>query len=124
MTKDDALIRSHDDSARVDLEDDAATGGFEPDMVENLPQLQVPDLPEDATSIPPEVMANLPVLTETATPEEQAQGQDFESVSDTQELPVQSESWAEVCQMRISNLTGEIQSLNERLDRFEKRIKG
>jgi hypothetical protein len=121
MKKEDNLIRSDQDPESVNLEEDDSSSGFEPDTVENLPQLHVPDLPEDATSIPPEALANLPVLTETAAP------QDSESieqvVSDTQDDVPQAESWSEVCQMRISNLAGEIQSLHERLDRIEKRTK-
>lgn len=126
MKKEDALIRANDDSAKASFEDESSKSGFEPDKAENLPQLQVPDLPEDATSVPPEVMENLPVLTEAVSAEEQAadeQVENFDSVSDTQDVPAQSESWVEVCQMRVTNLAGEIQALHERLDRFEKRTK-
>jgi hypothetical protein len=40
-----------------------------------------------------------------------------------QEPEVQADTWHEQMQVRMSKLTGEIQTLNDRLDRLEQRAK-
>jgi hypothetical protein len=128
MTSDAKVIRSdqHEEKfSEVNAKPESEEKGFVPDSAESLPQLKVPDLSNETTSLPPEALANLPVLTlavsETELPQDESQS--IMDEGDTQEQAPQSESWVEVCQMRISNLTADIQLLHERLDRLEKRTK-
>ena len=114
MSNDHNLIRSNHPDAEISTTD--SSNGLE-------------DLPEDAKGLSPEELAHVPTLTDSIGSEEPAQVPQMlqESVPDAvemaQELMPQADSWVEVCQMRIANLSDEIHSLNERLDRFEKRIK-
>jgi hypothetical protein len=127
MSNDHNLIRSNHPDAEISTTD--SSNGFEVDKPEKLPQLRIEDLPEDAKGLSPEELAHVPTLTDSIGSEEPAQVPQMqqesvpEAVEMAQELMPQADSWVEVCQMRIANLSDEIHSLNERLDRFEKRIK-
>jgi hypothetical protein len=125
MSTDDTLIRANQPDQSVKTDDSDAE--FKIDKPEQLPQLTIQNLPEDAKSISPEDLAHVPTLTESVTTEDSASVQSGEQLPEqaaqAQELMPQTDSWIEVCQMRIANLSDEIHSLNERLDRFEKRIK-
>ena len=64
MSQDEpSLIRpGHADAAvSVTGGDTGFQAGFKP---ENVPQINLPDVPQDATGLPPEAMAHIPTLTE------------------------------------------------------------
>jgi hypothetical protein len=74
MSQDEpSLIRpDHPDAAVSVTGGDAGfQGGFKP---ENVPHINLPDVPQDATGLPPEALAHIPTLTErvTATSDETA----------------------------------------------------
>jgi hypothetical protein len=103
--------------------------GYQPGT---LPQLSVPDLADDAEGLSAEALANVPTLTELVEPEsepEQTTLQEPAQVLElTDDLPAQDESsqadtWGEQLQVRMGKLTGDIHSLNARLDRLEERNK-
>jgi vancomycin resistance protein YoaR len=97
--------------------------------------LTVPDLAEDAVGVSAEVMAEaaIPTLTEQVLPEvvssgaiievpaEEGGAEPTEIEAAPQEPPAQADTWHEQMQVRMSKLTGEIQTLNDRLDRLEQR---
>jgi len=58
-----SLIRPDHADAPVSVTGDDAgfQAGFQP---ENVPHIQLPDVPQDATSLPPEALAHIPTLTE------------------------------------------------------------
>jgi phage terminase small subunit len=107
--------------------------GYQPG---SLPEITVPDLAEDAVGVSAEVLAEaaIPTLTEQVEP---AIEQEAEAVEETaletqtepeaedppQEPEAQADTWHEQMQVRMSKLTGEIQTLNDRLDRLEQRAK-
>jgi hypothetical protein len=125
MSNDHNLIRSNHPDAEIGSTD--SSDGFEVDKPEKLPQLRIEVLPEDAKGLSPEELANVPTLTDSIGTEEPAQVLQMqhesapEELAMAQELMPQADSWVEVCQMRIANLSDEIHSLNERLDRFQKK---
>jgi septal ring-binding cell division protein DamX len=108
--------------------------GYQPGSV---PEITVPDLAEDAVGVSAEVLAEaaIPTLTEQVLPavvedDEVPEDKTSELVAtepETQEPPqepeVQADTWHEQMQVRMSKLTGEIQTLNDRLDRLEQRAK-
>ena len=107
--------------------------GYQPGTV---PELTVPDLAEDAVGVPAEVLAEaaIPTLTEQVVPEvvseatdeptPEAQADDTSEIEAApQEPPAQADTWHEQMQVRMTKLTGEIQTLNDRLDRLEQRAK-
>ncbi len=58
-----SLIRSDHADAAVSVT--GGDTGFQPSFKpENVPQIKVPDVPEDATGLPPEALAHIPTLTE------------------------------------------------------------
>ena len=105
--------------------------GYQPGTV---PELTVPDLAEDAVGVSAEVLAEaaIPTLTEQVLPEggsdatneaatEEGGAEPDEIEAAPQEPPAQTDTWHEQMQVRMSKLTGEIQTLNDRLDRLEQR---
>jgi hypothetical protein len=118
--------------------------GYQPGT---LPQIQVPDLPDDAQGLSAEALAQVPTLTELVDGEEVAAPDESEvsepvqtpdevseetvslAVSEgvcdasIQEEPAQADTWGEQLHVRMGKLTDDIQSLNARLDRFEERSK-
>ena len=111
--------------------------GYQPGSV---PEITVPDLAADAVGVSAEVLAEaaIPTLTEQVLPavvdeggvaEEPTTEAETEAESEPEsELPpqepeVQADTWHEQMQVRMSKLTGEIQTLNDRLDRLEQRAK-
>ena len=116
--------------------------GYQP---ETLPKISVPDLADDADGLSAEALANVPTLTELveAEPEsspapvvttvEEPLGQpettdDLPESSEepealAQDEPPQADTWGEQLQVRMGKLTGDIHSLNARLDRLEERNK-
>lgn len=107
--------------------------GYQPG---SIPELTVPDLAEDATGVSAEVLAEaaIPTLTEQVEPAIDQEPEVVEDVAVTaqtepeaedppQEPEAQADTWHEQMQVRMSKLTGEIQTLNDRLDRLEQRAK-
>ena len=109
--------------------------GYQPGSV---PEITVPDLAEDAIGVSAEVLAEatIPTLTDQVEPlvEEDVASPDEGSVDMpadmeleaallAQEPEVQADTWHEQMQVRMTKLTGEIQTLNDRLDRLEQRAK-
>ena len=104
--------------------------GYQPGTV---PEITVPDLADDAVGVSAEVLAEaaIPTLTEqvdtaTETPEAEVQAEEVAAQSEEneaapQEPEPQADTWHEQMQVRMSKLTGEIQTLNDRLDRLEQR---
>ncbi len=110
--------------------------GYQP---ESLPKISVPDLPQDAEGLTAEALAQVPTLTELL---DEAPGQTLldapEVTSDMpvvttvqavqnaeliQDTPVQADTWVEELHVRMGKLTGDIHTLNARLDRLEERNK-
>ena len=107
--------------------------GYQPGTV---PELTVPDLADDAVGVSAEVLAEaaIPTLTEQVLPDAVSEAtaevaieaqDDVSSEIETlpQEPPAQADTWHEQMQVRMTKLTGEIQTLNDRLDRLEQRAK-
>jgi hypothetical protein len=96
--------------------------GYSP---ESLPKLEIPDLPLDAISVSvddlPEIddthaedPLSIPVLEWSATESEIEQ----EMLAAIQENKTQADQRAEILQARMGKLSGQISSLNEKLDRL------
>ncbi|PQA81569.1 hypothetical protein C5F52_18435 [Limnohabitans sp. TS-CS-82] len=106
--------------------------GYEP---ETLPKIDMPDLPEDAVSVSAQVLSEVPTLTELmplaeidesddedpiqaptlslAAPDEELQIQ-----ADVQVRSAEADKRAEIRQARMGKLSGQISSLNDKLDRL------
>jgi hypothetical protein len=109
--------------------------GYQPGSV---PEITVPDLAEDAVGVSAEVLAEaaIPTLTDQVVPvpdenevalvenpdDAQVAIQSEEALP-AQEPEVQVDTWHEQIQVRMTKLLGEIQILNDRLDRLEQRAK-
>ena len=107
--------------------------GYQPGTV---PEITVPDLAEDAVGVSAEVLAEaaIPTLTEQVetlpvkVTDEVAEPVTEPELPDEidavpQEPVAQADTWHEQMQVRMTKLTGEIQTLNDRLDRLEQRAK-
>jgi hypothetical protein len=122
--------------------------GYQPGT---LPQLNVPDLPEDAQGLTAEALAKVPTLTELVEPEAASaeaphdevveilesselvetavaieaahESSPEESEAPAQADEAQADTWGEQLQVRMGKLTGDIHTLNARLDRLEERNK-
>jgi len=99
----------------------------------------VPDLADDAQGLSAEALAQVPTLTEwvdapaqgapleaveaesVAAPSVEVVAEPTESAPVIQEKPAQSDTWVEDLQVRMGKLTGDIHTLNARLDRLEER---
>jgi hypothetical protein len=92
----------------------------------SIPKISVPDLSPDAEGLSAEALAQVPTLTEQV---DETPGQvllDVASSSEvpssevsTQDLPLEADTKGEELQVRMGKLTGDIQTLNARLDRLE-----
>jgi hypothetical protein len=110
--------------------------GYQP---ESLPKISIPDLPQDAQGLTAEALAQVPTLTESlddapgqalleasavtldapvVTPAEAVQ-----PAEPIQDAPVEADTWVEELHVRMGKLTGDIHTLNARLDRLEERNK-
>ena len=112
--------------------------GYQP---ETLPHISVPDLADDAQGLSAEALAQVPTLTEWVDASAQdapleavvaeavvdavadVVAEPSESAPVIQEVPAQSDTWVEDLQVRMGKLTGDIHTLNARLDRLEERNK-
>lgn len=109
---------------------------FEPSFQPgSLPNLSVPDLPDDAQGLSAEALAQVPTLTDLV---HDAPGQELladpvdaplvliepaEPEAVTQETPVEADTWVEGLHVRMGKLTDEIHTLNARLDGLEEQNK-
>jgi hypothetical protein len=110
--------------------------GYQP---ESLPKISIPDLSQDAQGLTAEALAQVPTLTESL---DEAPGQALLDVSEVrpdtpvvtnvqviepaepiQDTSVQADTWVEELHVRMGKLTGDIHTLNARLDRLEERNK-
>lgn len=134
-----SLVRPDHADAPVSVTGDDA--GFTPSFTpENVPKLRVPDLPEDATGLSPEALAQVPTLTDQvdapATPEGEAptapeaaaavestetEMRAIEQVA--QEPEPEADTWVQQLQVRMDRLMDDIHVLNDRLDRLENKTK-
>jgi hypothetical protein len=127
-----------DDATHVDGGIRTESAPFEPGyQPETLPHISVPDLADDAQGLSAEALAQVPTLTEwvdasaqgapleavVAAPSVEVVSEPTESVPVIQEAPAQSDTWVEDLQVRMGKLTGDIHTLNARLDRLEERNK-
>ena len=132
-----SLVRPDHADAPVSLsgEDTGFTPSFTP---ENVPKLRVPDLPEDATGLSPEALAQVPTLTdqvdappeplpEAAAPpvlqDDAPEPELLVADPDTQEPAPEADTWVHQIQVRMDRLMDDIHTLNERLDRLENKTK-
>ena len=146
MSQDESsLIRPDHADAAVSVTggDTGFQAGFKP---ENVPHINLPDVPQDATGLPPEALAHIPTLTErvpagdtvpvlevspeddTATNAQPLEITDeltdaTEVAEQTQELEVEADTWVQQMQVRMDRLMDDIHNLNDRLDRLENKTK-
>lgn len=131
--QDPNLVRPDHADAPVSVTGDAT--GFQPSFTpDNVPKLSVPDLPEDATGLSPEALAQVPTLTDQVqapvepASESQIQAAELETEplaveQVTQELEPEADTWIEQMQVRMDRLMDDIHTLNDRLDRLENKTK-
>ena len=131
-----SLVRPDHADAPVSVtgEDTGFTPSFKPD---NVPKLSVPDLPDDATGLSPEALAQVPTLTDQVdTPPElthddeaspdvplQEDAEKLALAQDTQEPEPEADTWVQQIQVRMDRLMDDIHTLNDRLDRLENKTK-
>jgi hypothetical protein len=142
--------KPHSDvAASEEIHPDAAP--FEPGyQPETLPKISVPDLADDAQGLTAEALAQVPTLTEEApgkglvdTVSDQTEVTEVGAVEQApeapnvqpepaipeavaapiQDTPAQADTWGEELHARMGKLTGDIHTLNTRLDRLEERNK-
>ncbi len=106
----------------IKLEPSPFEPAFQP---ESIPQISVPDLPEDAVGLTAEALAQVPTLTdqveEVAAEEEVNPEVPIEAML-IQEAPVEADTSGEQLHARMDKLTNDIHQLNARLDRLEEKI--
>lgn len=134
-----SLVRPDHVDAPVSVtgQDAGFTPSFKPD---NVPKLSVPDLPDDATGLSPEALAQVPTLTDqvegppeltsedeasTELPiqDDAAQAEPLVIAQDTQEPEPEADTWVQQLQVRMDRLMDDIHTLNDRLDRLENKTK-
>jgi len=139
-------------STEVDVLSTKGHETFEPAFeTDQVPRIEVPNLPEDAQGLTAKELAKIPPTgnpaeeTALATPEKapSAENASEEVAKDTnisvldelealpvldevhaQEIPVHVDTWIEVLQKRTEKLTEDIRVLHERLDLLEEKSKG
>ncbi len=117
----------------VDTQEPAFELAFQ---IDAIPKIMVPDLPADAESLSAEALAQVPTLTDwvdSAAPGQEllpesndssATPAGLASPTPAADVPIQdmaseADTWSEELQVRMGRLTGDIQTLNARLDRLE-----
>ena len=134
-----SLVRPDHADAPVSVTGEEAgfTPSFKPD---NVPKLKVPDLPDDATGLSPEALAQVPTLTdqvegppeltsddeapaELPVDDDVAQAEQLAIAQDTQEPEPEADTWVQQLQVRMDRLMDDIHTLNDRLDRLENKTK-
>ena len=140
-------------STEVDVLSTKGHETFEPAFEsDQVPRIEVPNLPEDAQGLTAKELAKIPSAgnsqqetTLPATPEKapSAENTPVEAAKDAnisvlnelealpvldevhaQEMPAHVDTWIEVLQKRTEKLTEDIRVLHERLDLLEKKSKG
>ncbi len=109
----------------VDTQEPAFELAFQ---IDAIPKIMVPDLPADAESLSAEALAQVPTLTDwvdSAAPSQELLPESNDSsATPAADVPIQdmaseADTWSEELQVRMGRLTGDIQTLNARLDRLE-----
>lgn len=109
---------SHDDAPVVERIYSESTA-FEPGyQTDSLPKITVPDLSDEALSLSADALAQVPTLTESVGDAPATASQAL-----IQDMPAQADTQGEELQIRMGKLSGEIHTLNARLDRIERRSK-
>ncbi len=120
---------NHDDahaSEGIHTEPAPFEHGYQP---ESLPKISVPDLSPDAQGLTAEALAQVPTLTELVVDEPLVEAVEPTPEAEPavappiQDAPVEADTWTEALHARMGKLTGDIQTLNTRLDRLEERNK-
>lgn len=133
MTSDDSTSTGEANAQGIHSEPSPFEPSFQPGTV---PAITVPNLAEDAIGVSAEVLAEaaIPTLTEQVLPDPELPAL-IEEVSEQggvvseeieeapQEPEIEADTWHELMQVRMTKLSGEIQTLNDRLDRLEQRAK-
>jgi hypothetical protein len=140
-SEEDKIFRSGHEDQAVEVTGESAdfVPSYQP---ERMSKITLEDLPDDAIGVSAEVLAlaKIPTLTDQLVPEV-AQAL-TESVPASVDLPQRSpervaapkrqpaqdtsltvDSWTEQCQVRIDQLSDDIQKLNDRLDQLEQSTK-
>ena len=106
--------------------------GYDP---ETLPKIDLPDLPEDAVSVSAQVLSEVPTLTDLMPLAEIDESDDEDPIqvpvlsleatdaeppiqAAVQVRSVEADKRAEMRQARMGKLSGQISSLNDKLDRL------
>lgn len=106
-----------------------------------VPQITVPDLPDDVQGLSVEALSQVPTLTELVEIEEEKEETEADGplepevegeeqaepvlelvAEEIQEPPSQADTWAQELQVRMGKLSDDIHTLNARLDGLEKLI--
>ncbi len=136
-------------SSKAEVIANKGNESFEPAFeADQLPHLQVPNVPEDATGLSAKDLAQVPTLREaqdTSVPEQIHPPTPIPSEADetpsasvleelealpvldeihAQEMPAPADTWIQVLHKRTEKLTEEIKTLHVRLDVLEKQSKG
>lgn len=96
---------------------------------ESLPKIELPDLPVDAVSVSAQTLAEIddsdeedplsePLLALSAPDPESDPELDAELLAAIQVMKAQADQRAEIMQARMGKLSGQISSLNDKLDRL------
>lgn len=101
----------------IKLEPSPFEPGFQPG---SIPQMSVPDIPEDAVGLTAEALAQVPTLTDQVEEEVHSEAPIAEVA--IQEAPVEADTKGEQLHARMDKLTHQIEQLNVRLDRLEEKI--
>jgi len=102
--------------------------GYQP---ESLPKISIPDLPPDSQGLTAEALTQVPTLTESLDDEPEAipdmpvitTVQVVQAVEPIQDVSVEADTWVEELHVRMGKLSGDIHTLNARLDRLEEQNK-
>ncbi len=136
------MSQEHEPQDGIKPEPSPFEPSFQPGTV---PQITVPDLPDDVQGLSVEALSQVPTLTELVEIEEEKEETEAEGPSEPelepavegeeqaepvlelvaeeiQEPPSQADTWAQELQVRMGKLSDDIHTLNARLDGLEKLI--
>ena len=134
------MSQEHEPQDGIKPEPSPFEPSFQPGTV---PQITVPDLPDDVQGLSVEALSQVPTLTELVEIEEKEEIVETEEegslepevedeeqaepvlelvAEEIQEPPSQADTWAQELQVRMGKLSDDIHTLNVRLDELEKLI--
>ena len=134
------MSQEHEPQDGIKPEPSPFEPSFQPGTV---PQITVPDLPDDVQGLSVEALSQVPTLTELVEIEEKEEIVETEEegslepevedeeqaepvlelvAEEIQEPPSQADTWAQELQVRMGKLSDDIHTLNARLDGLEKLI--